>query len=293
MENLRGIAFMILAMANFAVADMFIVLTSDTLPPGQIVLMFGAFGTPLLMGYAWSRGIRLWSPVLWTRPILVRNAAEIWGTMAVIFAFANLPFSLVSSVIQASPLLVTLGAAVFLAETVGWRRWLAVTIGLFGVLLILEPWAATAENGMMLLLAVVAVAGLSARDLATRFVPKDVPSLQVACYGIASTIPAGLILIAITGDFVWPEWRETAMMMASAVFGAVAYFAITIAMRLGDIAVVTLFRYTRLLFAFTIAALVFGERPGSFTWIGAAIVIATGIYTLLRERRRMAMKEAL
>lgn len=286
MENLRGIAWMVLAMGTFTLADTFIVLSTDTLPPGQIVLMFSLFGTPLLAGYAKLKGVTLISPVFWTRPILFRNGAEIWGTMAVIYAFANLPFSLVSSVIQAGPLLVTLGAAVFLREAVGWRRWLAVCIGLGGVLLILEPWSAGAETGPLLLLAVVAVTGLSARDLATRFVPWDVPSLQVACYGLGSTFVAGLLLSAITGDLVWPGLRETGLMMAAAVFGAVAYLAITTAMRLGDIAVVTLFRYTRLIFAFTIAAVIFGERPGLFTWIGAAIVIATGIFTILRETRR-------
>ena len=125
MENLRGIAWMILAMATFALADMFIVLAADSLPAGQVVLMFGLLGTPLLAGYARLRGVTLLSSVFWSRPILIRNAAEIWGTMAVIYALANLPFALVSSVIQAAPLLVTLGAALFLRESVGWRRWLS------------------------------------------------------------------------------------------------------------------------------------------------------------------------
>ena len=286
MENFRGIAWMVLAMLTFALADMLIVMAARTIPPGQVVLMFGLFGTPLLAAYAKWRGVTLISPVFLSRPVLIRNAAEIWGTMAVIFALANLPFSLVSSVIQAAPLLVTLGAALFLGEVVGWRRWTAIIIGLAGVLLILEPWSAERENGLLLLLAVVAVTGLSARDLATRFVPKEVPSLQVATYGLGSTIPAGLLLILLTGTFTWPGWTETATLLAAACFGAVAYFAITTAMRLGDISVVTPFRYTRLIFAFTIAAFVFGERPGPFTWIGAAIVIATGIYTLAREARR-------
>ena len=159
-------------------------------------------------------------------------------------------------------------------------------IGLCGVLLILEPWSAAEETGAALLLAIIAVTGLSARDLATRFVPPDVPSLQVATYGLASTVPAGCLLLLLTGEAVVPGWRETATLLAAACFGAIAYFSITTAMREGDISVVTPFRYTRLIFAFTIAAVVFGERPGPYTWIGAAIVIATGIYTLAREARR-------
>ena len=286
MDNLRGIAWMTVAMLTFALADMFIVLAAQALPPGQVVFMFGLFGTPLLAAYAKFRGVTLISPVFLSRPVLIRNAAEIWGTMAVIFALANLPFALVSSVIQAAPLLVTLGAALFLCEEVGWRRWLAILIGLGGVLLILEPWSAAQETGLLLLLAIAAVTGLSARDLATRLVPKDVPSLMIATYGLGSTIPAGLLLILLTGEYTWPGGAETLILAAAASFGAVAYFAITTAMRLGDIAVVTPFRYTRLIFAFTIAALVFGERPGPLTWIGAAIVVATGIFTLAREANR-------
>ena len=283
MENLRGIAWMTLAMLTFALADMFIVIAARTLPPGQIVVMFAAFGTPLLAVYARSRGVRLVSPVLFTRPILIRNAAEIWGTMAVVYAFANLPFSTVSAVLQAAPLLVTLGAAVFLREPVGWRRWSAIFVGLAGVLLILRP---SPEAGWLILLAVVAVTGLSARDLATRFVPREIPSLQVATYGFGSTIIGGLLLTALTGDLVLPGARDTAACAAAALFGAVAYFSITTAMRQGDIATIAPFRYTRLIFAFTIAALVFGERPDLLTWLGAGIVVVAGIYTLAREALR-------
>ncbi|MEM6610333.1 MAG: DMT family transporter [Pseudomonadota bacterium] len=282
MDNLKGIAWMTLAMATFAMADMFIVIASDSLPPGQIVVMFGLFGVPMLVTFAKLRGVPLVSPVFFSRPVVVRNLAEIWGTMAVITALANLPFSLVSAVLQAAPLLVTLGAAIFLGERVGWRRWTAILVGLCGVLLILRP---SPEAGWTILLAVIAVTGLSARDLATRFVPRDIPSLQIACYGFASTIPAGILLIAITGDAVWPNLAATGACFAAASFGAVAYFAITTAMRAGDISVVTPFRYTRLIFAFSIAALVFGESLDLWTWIGSGIVIATGLYTLAREAR--------
>ncbi|MEM9319132.1 MAG: DMT family transporter [Pseudomonadota bacterium] len=285
MDNLRGIIWMTLAMLTFALADMFIVLSADTVPTGQIVVTFGLFGAPLLAGYAKLQGVKLLSPVLFTRPVIIRNLAEIWGTLAVVTALANLPFALVSAVLQATPLLVTLGAAVFLRESVGWRRWLAIFVGLFGVLLILRPDQAGGEHGILLLLAILAVTGLSARDLSTRFVPKSIPSVQLASYGFFSTIPAGLILMAFTGELVPPTPATTAMLFGAAVFGAIAYFSITTAMRQGDIAVVTPFRYTRLIFAFTIAAIVFGEQPGLSTWFGSAIVIATGLYTLAREAR--------
>ena len=89
--------------------------------------------------------------------------------------------------------------------------------------------------------------------------PKDIPSLQIATYGLASTIPAGCLLLLFTGDYVVPTWQDTVTLMASAFFGAVAYFSITTAMRVGDIGFVSPFRYTGLLAALVIGALVFRE----------------------------------
>lgn len=285
MENLRGILLMTLAMATFALCDMFIVLASDSLPPGQIMVIFGAFGTIILGTYATWNGVDLLSRDFFLRPVLFRNFCEAWATIAVVMALAFLPFSLFSAVIQANPLLVTLGAAMFLRETVGWRRWLAIVIGLVGVVLILEPWSASTENRAYLLLAVIAVMGMSARDLSTRFVPRSVPTQLLACYGIFSATIGGLVLMLISGDTAPVDLRSALYLLVGAGFGTVAYVAITAAMRSGDISVVTPFRYTRLIFAFLIAAIVFGEQPGPLTWIGAAIVIATGLYTLIRQAR--------
>lgn len=284
MDNLKGMGWMSFAMLTFALADMFIVIAARELPPGQIIVFFGLLGVPMLASLALWRGVPLISSNFVKRPVMVRNLAEIWGTIGVIYALSILPFSLVSSILQANPLLVTLGAALFLREHVGWRRWTAILIGLLGVLIILRP--SGTDFDMRALLAVIAVTGLSARDLCTRFVPKDVPSLQVATYGFASTIPAGFILSALAGGpWVTPSLTTLAVLAGAAVMGASAYLAITNAMRVGDVAVVTPFRYTRLIFAFAIAMVVFGERPDLWTWVGSAIVIATGIYTLLREGR--------
>ena len=118
--------------------------------------------------------------------------------------------------------------------------------------------------------------------------PREIPSLQIATYGFASTVPAGLVLSTFTGGWVAPSVETLLALACAAVMGAGAYLSITTAMRLGDVAVVTPFRYTRLIFAFAIAMLVFGERPDLWTWVGSAIVIATGLYTLLREGQSRA-----
>jgi drug/metabolite transporter (DMT)-like permease len=205
------------------------------------------------------------------------------GTMTFVNAIALLPLSTVTAILQATPLAVTLGAALFLGAEVGWRRWTAILLGFAGVLIIVRPGAEGVEAGA--LLAVAGVFFLAARDLATRATPASVPSTVIATYGFASVIPAGAILLAFSGGAMMPEPRAGLLIAAALVIGVFAYYAIIAAMRVGEIAVVTPFRYTRLLFAVGIGMAVFGERPDALTYLGAALVIGSGLYTLLREAR--------
>jgi drug/metabolite transporter (DMT)-like permease len=283
LDNLKGMAWMTLAMLAFALTDMFIVFITDALPVGQILAMFG-FGGALLFGL-WARlqGHRWWTPTLLMRPVMVRNAAEILATGSFITALSLIPLSVLSSVIQANPLLVTLGAAVFLGEQVGWRRWTAIVIGLIGVLIILRPGAESFDPNI--LFAVLAAIGLSLRDLATRPVPKSVPTTLLASYSFAAVAVAGVVMTPLFGGAVVPSLATLGWVVTAILMGMVAYFAITEAMRVGDISVVTPFRYTRLVFAFFIALVVFGEALDAWTVVGVSVVIATGLYTLWRETR--------
>jgi drug/metabolite transporter (DMT)-like permease len=283
MDNLKGMAWMTLAMLAFALTDMFIVFATRELPVGQILFLFGLGGAVLFGIWAEVQGHRWFSPVLLLRPVMIRNAAEVLATVSFIAALSLIPLSTLSAVIQANPLLVTLGAAIFLGEKVGWRRWTAILVGLVGVLIILRPGTEAFDPNI--LLAVAAAIGLSLRDLATRPVPRDVPTPLLASYSFAAVCLAGLVMIPFAGGFVRPSPTIAAAIPAAIGMGMVAYFAITAAMRVGDIAVVTPFRYTRLVFAFFIAVAVFDESIDATTLLGVAIVIATGLYTFLRERK--------
>ena len=126
MENLRGAAMMVAAMAAFAIEDMFIKRLSVDISTGQILMMLGAGGALVFGLLASRRGARLFSPVLLTRPVLLRNLGEVIGTMGFVTAIALTPLSSASAILQATPLAVTLGAAVFMQEAVGWRRWSAI-----------------------------------------------------------------------------------------------------------------------------------------------------------------------
>lgn len=281
MDNIKGMSWMTLSMLGFALADMTIVITSRSMPVGQIMVLFGAGGAILFAIWAKVQGHRFWSPALLMRPVLVRNFAEMFATMAFISALSLIPLSTLSAVIQANPLLVTLGAALFLGEKVGWRRWSAIFVGLFGVLLIIRP--GTGNFDPFILLAVVAAIGLSLRDLATRPVPKSVPTTLLSSYSFASVAIAGLVFTAFSDPFVPVDAALLGWIIGGILFGMVAVFAITAAMRVGDIAAVTPFRYTRLVFALIIAVLVFDENPDAWTLIGAGIVVASGLYSFWRE----------
>jgi drug/metabolite transporter (DMT)-like permease len=281
MDNFRGMAWMTLAMLAFALADMSIIMLARDLPVGQIIFLLGATGAIAFGLWARMQGQRLMTPVLLTRPVMLRNLAEMLATVGFISALALIPLSTLSAVIQANPLLVTLGAALFLGERVGWRRWSAIVVGLMGVLVIIRPGAVGFEP--TILLAVVAVIGLSLRDLATRPVPRTVPTVVLSTYSFAFAAMAGLVITPFFGSFVPVEIDRVGWLAFGAAMNMVAIFAITSAMRVGEIAVVTPFRYTRLVFALIIAVLVFGERPDAWTLTGAAIVVASGLYTFWRE----------
>lgn len=283
MDNLKGMGWMTLAMLGFALADTFIKLTLGALPVGQVVAIFGFGGAAIFGGWAALRSERVFDPGLFTRPFVFRLASEVVGTMCMIIALATIDLSLLSAIIQANPLLVTLGAAVFLGANVGRRRWVAILIGLAGVLIIVRPGLDGFDANS--LWALGAAVGITGRDLATRAISRDVSTLLLSAWGFAAAGVAGVVLLAVTGGAAVPDGLLTLQLIAALIFVLIAYYAVTAAMRVGDIPVVTPFRYTRLIFALVLAFFVFNERPDMWTLIGASIVIATGLYTLWRERR--------
>lgn len=284
MDNLRGAALMVLSMLGFALEDMLIKLVSDVLPIGQILFMLGIGGATVFAIVVKLQGDALFVPQMRSVPILLRAVGELAGTMAFVSAIVLTPLSSASAILQATPLAVTMGAAIFLGERVGWRRWSAVTVGLLGVLLIIRPGMASFEP--LSLLAVIAVFGLGMRDLATRRVPRSISTMQLSFLGFAAIIPAGPLMLWLGGQAPVAPVGQALLLFCGALFiGLFAYYAIVAAVRLGDLGFIAPFRYSRMLFALVIGVMVFDESPDALTLIGAAIIVASGIYTVLRERK--------
>ena len=277
-ENILGIGFIVIAMAGFAVEDAIIKQLTSRLSPGQIMVMIGLGGTLGFYILARYNGQKLTQEIAFNRWVVGRTLSELVGTGFFVLSLAMVPITTISAIIQVSPLLVTLGAAVLLREKVGVRRWSAIMIGLLGVVIILRPWSA--EFDAAALLAVLGVVGLSARDLATRPIPNKTPSLVLAILGFGATIPAGLILMVFDTRLFVPTSQESLLIGASIFIGVGAYYCIVTAMRLGDVSAVVPFRYSRLVFGVAIGAWYFDETLDFWTVIGATVVVSSGLYAL-------------
>ncbi|MFQ1700910.1 DMT family transporter [Loktanella agnita] len=286
MDNIRGSILMVLAMLGFALEDMFIKQMAGTLPVGQILILLGIGGALIFGTLARVYGDPLLSRALLHPAVILRNTGEVVGTLGYVLAIALTPLSSASAILQATPLVVTMGAALFLGETVGWRRWAAVSVGLCGVLLVIRPGLDGFDANS--LFAVQGVIGLAIRDLATRRVPAHITSRQLSTYAFVIVIPTGaaMLFFNLAGQTpVMPDTENTLRMVLAIIAGVGGYYAIVAATRIGDLSMIAPFRYTRLIFALIIGFLVFGERPDLLTLIGAGVIVSSGIYTFWREAR--------
>lgn len=282
MSNKLGIAFVILSMAAFTFEDMFIKLLSVHLPVGQMLCMFGLGTASLFAAIMWLKKIRFNRPGAWGMIPLLRALFEAGAALTFYLALAKIDLTLVAAVYQAVPLIIVLGASLFLREKVGFHRWLAVVIGLAGVILITRPGFAEFDpNSIWAVLSALLVAG---RDLVTRRIRRTLPSTLVSFQGFAVLIPTGLLWHFSVGEVLVPvHGAYLVLMLGGVIFGAIGYYCIVRGMRLGEASVVAPFRYSRILFAIMIGTVVFGERVDTITLVGIGLVVSAGVYSFRRE----------
>ena len=283
-QNLRGILMMVLAMAGFAIEDAMIKAASVTVPVGQVALIIAVAGFVVFGGWAFRQGHGVFARKNFGGPVIGRTLAEMVGSGGILMGLALAPLSLVSAILQASPIMVVAAAAIFLGEEVGWRRWTAILVGFCGVLLIIKPGSESFDPNV--LWAVIGVIGMSARDIFARRMDPAVPTTVVATMGYAGVIVLAIGMMTAAGGAVMPGPVAWVQIATATLIGLVAYWAIIEATRAGDVSVITPFRYTRLIFALGLGFMLFAERPDALTLFGASLVIGSGLYTLYRERRR-------
>ena len=274
---------MMASMAAFTLNDTLLKLTNGAVPLAQLLFLRGVLSSVLIYALARSLGAlrfhvarRDWGL------IAIRSAAEVGAAYFFVTALLNMPLANVTAVLQALPLTVAVGAALVFREPLGWRRMSAILIGFMGMLLIVRPGV----DGFSLWsgYALMAVLCVTLRDLATRRLSVHVPSMTVTlASSLAVTVSFGLA--STLTDWVPVTLPLAALIGAAAVFIIGGYFFSIRAMRVGEISFIAPFRYTGLVWALVLGWLVFGDWPTNLTLLGAGIVVATGLFTLYRERR--------
>lgn len=281
-QALQAGFYMILAMASFTAGDTMTKLMAGEVPVGQIILIRGIVATTIITLICIQQGVISYAPHLFKRTILGRSLSDMLGTIFFITALMHMPIANLTAVMQAVPLLVIAFAALFLGEKVGSRRILAILIGLAGVLLIVKPTPSsfTIYDGLSLGL-IVAVA---LRDIITRKLAIDVPTMIVALGNSVIVMASGLALYPFEG-WITPGPRHLVLLLSGGLFLSLGYVCMVHTIRMGGIAPTAIYRYSVVLFALISGAFVFHEFPDQWALIGIALIVASGIYALLREMK--------
>ena len=282
---------MMMSMACFAVEDTFVKLLSARLPATQILFSIGFGGALITLVLAIVLNVNLADKILLNKHVISRTIADLFGALSFTSAMVLIPMSLLASILQATPLFVTLGAAILLGEKVGWRRWSAIFIGFLGVIIILQPGYGSFQLASLLGLA--AVLCLALRDVVTRDMATEIPTLTVTFYACLAMGSAGFIAYPFFGPPIMPTTYEAIILICAAIIGLTGYFLLVLATRKGDVSVIAPFRYSRLLFSLGLASLILGEKLTLPILLGGLLVVSSGIYTFGRERRLVKIQKSV
>jgi len=289
-DNFRGALLMSLAMAGFCVNDAMVRLVAPDLNTGQIMFIRGALTTVLVFAVTWRLGALRPLRILADRYLLLRTCGEIFASITYVSALRVLPLSNAAAILQALPLAVTMGAALLFSEPVGWRRWVAILVGLFGVIVIIRPGAEGFTVASLLVIG--SVVSAATRDLSTRRISPDIPSLLVsAVTALVITLVGGLLIVPFGG------WQPVSgFALGAMTLGALALFAgyqtVIMAMRVGDISFVAPFRYSGLLWSIALGIVMLSEFPDVWMLAGSTIVIGAGLYSFYHESRLARLVDA-
>jgi drug/metabolite transporter (DMT)-like permease len=276
---------MIASMAAFAIEDAFLKTVTKQLPVGQVLMMFGAGGLCVFALLARRAGASIFQAQVLTKNMLFRAVFEFFGRLFYVLAIALTPMSSATAILQSAPLFVVLGARIFLREKVDAKTWIAIFLGLFGVLIILRPSAA--DFSLLSLLALIGTLGFVGRDLFSRTAPSSLTKEVLGFYGFTTMLIAGACYAVWDGKpFVSLQAQQFLMLAAALLAGVFAYTALMTAMRTGSIGAVTPYRYSRLLFGISIGVIVFGEQLDTPMLLGCAIVIGAGLFIGWQNQRR-------
>lgn len=280
--NLRGIIAMLISQALFVTSDMLIKLAAETLPATQIMAVRGVIAVGLMIGVVLATAgvgqLRAGGQPL----VILRAVIEaIIGVMFIV-ALAHLTLGEITTILQATPLILTAFAAI-LGEVVGWRRWSAIVIGFIGVVCVVQPSVEGISPYAGLALGVATL--VAVRDLITRRIN---PATPVVVISFVTTL--AVCLIGFIGA-PFETWVEVSLRNGFLLFGSAALVSganifMVRAFRGVDVSVVSPFRYVAVIWAIVMGFAVWRDLPNTLGIVGTLIIIASGLYIMHREALR-------
>lgn len=281
--NRRGILLMLVAMGCYVFNDVFVKLAAQSLPPGQVLAVRGAFATIFVLAIARGTG-GSWRMAL--RPLVgVRCGLEVTTALASVVALSLAPLATVSTLMMTAPLMIAATAMALRWEP--WRggRLLAAAAGFGGVLLVIQPAARPDVPAAGLACALVCAASLAARDLVTRRIPATIPSSTIAVATTLAVCLAGLLL-GLVERWTTLARYELGMLAAAAGCAALGNYALIVACRGVDLSVVTPFRYSLIVWALLLGYAIWGDMPRPQAAVGVLLIVAAGAFTVWTARRQ-------
>ena len=270
---------MIVAMLGFAIEDSLIRLISLSIPFGQVLFLFGLGGALIFAFFCKVQKQQLFVKEVFSRPMIIRMFFELIGRLFYSLSLVLMPISLVTLVLQATPIFVVAGAALIFRESVGVFRWIAIFSGLLGVILIIKP----ASDGFSpyVLFAVLGMLGFAGRDLGSRAASPKLSYHHLGFYGFIAVMSAGIIFsVWAKTTYVSCNIQTLTYIILLISIGCFSYFSLMKAMRRGDVSFVTPFRYTRILFGVGAGVLLFDETVTVGLILGSVIIICSGLFLL-------------
>jgi drug/metabolite transporter (DMT)-like permease len=284
-DALRAIAFMCAGVSTFPFMNAAVKLLSPNYPAmqitwarftGHLIVMLVVF----LPHYRWT--------LLQTRQPLVqiaRSALMLMSNLVFVMAIGRVPLATASAIGFTSPLIVTALSVPLLHESVGWRRWAAVLVGFAGALLVIRPGRGIADPAVLLLL--VSSLSYALYQIATRWVGRH----DNAATGIVFSALAGSLVLSLVVPFIFVMPRsllDWLLFCCLGLLGGLGHYLVIRAFQLGHAAVVAPLGYVELIGSALLGYMIFGHFPDLWTWVGAGVIILSGVYIAWRERRLRA-----
>ena len=274
-ENTKGAFLISLAAACYVMSDIFMKFLSSEISMFQITYLRGLLVTFFLFSYCYmseaSFFIKEWRDRI---VITIRSTLEVIMTYAFLAALFNMNVANANAILQLIPLIVLLGSFIFLRQSPKTYEWIAVLVGCFGAVIIIRPGAS--DFNFFTIHALVAVFCLSARDLLTVRLNKNIPSNVVAFYSALMLTVVSFLLSEDTDLF--GKVDNSLFIVYTAIFVSIGYTASVSAMRYGEVTFVSPFRYTALLWASVMGFIFFGEIPKFSTLFGGSLISLAGIF---------------